>query len=269
SIQGLAKDSADKFRVDADGGNFVFWLNDKPVTQINDGDYVNGEVGFFVETFDESLAHIHYDTLTIRQIEGEGVPLPVGGVLAEDDFTDPGTGWPVLAGDEESTSLFGYHPPDFYHVEVSAEQVSEVVSKGPAFADVTVESELFVEKTDSDNGDFRYGLALRRTNDNFYAFTISSRTDSWYILKSSVDGLEVLDEGSEDSIKGDGRANLNVLRVDAEGDEFIFYIDGRPVSILSDADYPEGEVGFFVENFDEPLAHIHFDTLKISEVGFK
>jgi hypothetical protein len=39
------------------------------VTQVNDPDYTSGEVGFVVETLDESLAHIHYDSLTIRESE--------------------------------------------------------------------------------------------------------------------------------------------------------------------------------------------------------
>ena len=45
----------------------------QPVTQFSDLDYTGGEVGFFVETFDESMAHIHYDTLTIREVKFESL----------------------------------------------------------------------------------------------------------------------------------------------------------------------------------------------------
>ena len=33
---------------------------------------------------------------------------------------------------------------------------------------------------------------------------------------------------------------------------------------LSDADYASGEIGFYVQTFDVPTAHVHFDELTIS-----
>ena len=41
-------------------------LTDQIVTQLSDPSYASGEIGFFVQTFDETLAHIHFDSLTIR-----------------------------------------------------------------------------------------------------------------------------------------------------------------------------------------------------------
>ena len=53
-------------RVDARGSDFVFYVNDQQIAQVSDPDFARGEVGFFVENFDETLAHIHYDSLIIR-----------------------------------------------------------------------------------------------------------------------------------------------------------------------------------------------------------
>jgi serine/threonine protein kinase len=265
-IEGFSQDTADVLRVDADGANFAFHINGQPGAFINDADYTTGEVGFFVETFDESMAHIHYDTLSIQKVvPGAALEIVQEGALSHDSFTDPNSGWPELAGENQ---IYGYHPPDFYHVEVSVPHQSAAVSRQPEFEDVTVEGDIFVAKTDTEDGDFRYGLALRRSSDeeHYYAFAISPRTQTWYVLKKSANGLEVLDQGTDDSIQGQSQDTADKFRVDAKGSDFIFYLNGQPVSQINDEDYTRGEVGFFVETFDETLAHIHYDTLTIREV---
>ena len=45
-------DVGDVLRVDAQGANFSFSINDQLVSQVTDADYATGEVGFFVQTFD-------------------------------------------------------------------------------------------------------------------------------------------------------------------------------------------------------------------------
>lgn len=176
-----------------------------------------------------------------------------------DDFTDPSSGWPTT--DQAGLSRFGYHPPDFYHVEVSAPNRDITVFGGLNFDDFTLETEALVDQTNTQNGDFRYGLALRRSGDQYYAFAISPRSGTWQVLKSSPVGLEVLAEGTTDSLQG--LVAPDTLRVDANGPNFTFAINGQDVTQVTDADYASGDVGFFVENFDESLAHIHYDSLTI------
>jgi formylglycine-generating enzyme required for sulfatase activity len=254
SIRGFL--TADTLRVDADGSDFTFFINDQVVTQISDSDYASGDVGFIVETVDETLVHIHYASLTVREIEPHEA-----GHQAHDDFTDPNSGWPTLSQDNYT---FGYHPPDYYHVEVSVPDDQVMVTQGPSFEDVTLETVVFVDHTDTEGGDFRYGLAFRRSGDEYYAFTISPRTQTWHVLKSSPTGLDVLAEGPQDSIQG--LTASNTLRVEATGSDFIFFIDGQAVGQVSDPDYASGDVGFVVQTFDESLAHIHYDSLTIQTI---
>jgi hypothetical protein len=82
--------------------------------------------------------------------------------LARDDFTDPSSGWPTLSQDNHT---FGYHPPDYYHVEVAKTNDHLAVTREPSFENVIVETEVFVDHTDTQSGDFRYGLAARRSGD--------------------------------------------------------------------------------------------------------
>ena len=63
------------------------------------------------------LAHLHYNSLTVREVEP--LPEPVTDVLYEDTFVDTSGGWPQ-EDVEGSPYRIGYHPPDYYHVEVRA-----------------------------------------------------------------------------------------------------------------------------------------------------
>ena len=254
SIRGFL--TADSLRVVADGSDFTFHVNDEIVTQVSDPDYASGEVGFLVETFDETLVHVHYASLTIREIDEQQASHQ-----SHDDFTDPNSGWPTLS---ENNHTVGYHPPDYYHVEVSAPDDQVTIAQEPSLGDVAVEIEVFVDHTDTESGDFRYGLAFRRSGDEYYAFTVSPRTKSWHVLKSSPTGLEVLAEGAQDSIQG--LMAPDALRIEAIGPEFTFHINGQAVAQVSDPDYVNGDVGFVVETFDESLAHIHYESLTIQAI---
>jgi len=194
------------------------------------------------------------------------------GVLASDDFVDPGSGWPILT---EGNFLYGYHPPAFYHVQVNKTDDHISVSRDPALSDFTVETDVQVFSANTTDGNFRYGLTFRRDGEQYYAFVISPRAGTWDILKSSAGGIEALQSGTIDTLKGIAPAGftpdsdqIDTLRVDAEGPEFLFHINNETVAYLSDSDYASGEIGFYVQNYDETLSHIHYDVFTIREVDY-
>ena len=185
------------------------------------------------------------------------------GLLYFDDFTDTGSGWGGIAFDN---SYIGYHEPGYYHVEVHAPNSNELVPvPGQSFTDFTAEVEIFADADLSvPEGDYSYGLVFRRSGNLFYAFTLSPNTKNWSVTKHSLSGVEVLQEGNEDSINGVG--TVNILRVDAQGEAFTFHINREQVARLRDGDYASGEVGFFVQTLDNTKAHIHYETITIREV---
>jgi serine/threonine protein kinase len=264
---GVTPDKTDGLQVDASGPTFVLRINGQPVAQIDDADYSNGEVGFYVETFDESLAHIHYDTLTVEKVESLPVEVAGSAILYGDQFTDPASGWPTE--DKEGEPFrYGYHPPDYYHIEARAADAHVIVTLPQAYQDATVETAVLVDHTGTDAGNFRYGLVLRRTDDKFYAFTISPRQKKWEVIKSTPYGIETLAEGPLTTLHGLATpAGTDKLRVDAVGSEFNFLINDQSVIQVTDADFPSGEIGFYEENFDETVAHIHYESLTISKVA--
>jgi hypothetical protein len=164
-----------------------------------------------------------------------------------------------------SESLIGYHPAAFYHVEVSAPNQSVTVFRGLNFGNFTAKTDVLVDHTGTDSGDFYYGLAIRRTEERYYAFTISPRAGKWQALKHSPDGWQVLAQGEGMSLRG--LTAPDTLQVDADGSHFTFSIDGKSVAEVEDSDYASGDVGFVVESLDESLVHIHYASLTVEELA--
>ena len=189
SIQGL--DVNDLLRVDAQGSNFLFSINDRLVGQVTDADYPEGTVGLYAENIENTNTHVHFDTLTIRNLEAPPQE-DVGAVLYEDVFTNPATGW---AAAEFDNYFIGYHEPEYYHVEIKSPHLKAPVVGIPDaethnFPDATIELQVYtVSGRTATDGDYRYGLVFRRSGDNYYAFTISPTTKKWEVFKSSPSGF--------------------------------------------------------------------------------
>ncbi|HET9908618.1 MAG TPA: SH3 domain-containing protein [Anaerolineales bacterium] len=265
-IQGL--DVADLLRVDAQGSNFFFSINNQPVGELTDVDYAAGTVGLYAENIENTNTHVHFDALTIKNVEAPPQE-DVGALLYEDAFTNPGTGW---AAAEFDNYFIGYHEPEYYHVEIKspflkAPVVSIPNSETNNFPDATIELQVYtVSGRTATDGDYRYGLAFRRSGDNFYAFTISPTTKTWEVFKSSPSGIVTLSQGTDEGIQGLDVDDL--LRVDAQGSSFLFSINNQLVGQITDTDYPEGSVGLYAENLENTNTHVHFDGLTIRDVTF-
>ncbi|MGZ9222916.1 MAG: hypothetical protein ACXW4Q_12480, partial [Anaerolineales bacterium] len=113
------------------------------------------------------------------------VPVSGTNALFYDDFTDPSTGWPE---DKFDNYFVGYHEPEYYHVEITGTHYKTTVyePEKESFEDFTVDLQVLTAAAKTaPEGDFRYGLAFRRSGDQYYAFTVSPRTKKWFVLKSS------------------------------------------------------------------------------------
>ncbi len=258
-----ALDVEDTLRVESQGSSFSFYINDKLVGQVTDADYASGDIGFFVQTLDATNVHIHFDSLNIQNIEKTQAPEPEAALLYQDVFTNPASGW---AEKKFDNYFVGYHEPEYYHVEITSPNYKTTIfePEKQSFSDASVISKVFTNsKKTSETGDFSYGVAFHRSGDQYYAFTISPRSKKWFVLKSSSTALTVLAEGTEAGINP--LDVEDVLRVDIYGSSFSFYINGKLVGQVTDADYTSGEVGFYVQTLDAANVHIHFDELTIRE----
>jgi serine/threonine protein kinase/formylglycine-generating enzyme required for sulfatase activity len=68
-LGGITRDVYDVLRLEMDGRFITFFVNDQELTTI-ETDLVEGGIGFFVETFDETEAHIHFDYMAVGPLSG-------------------------------------------------------------------------------------------------------------------------------------------------------------------------------------------------------
>ena len=252
-------DAEDILRVDAQGSNFSFLINNRLVTQVTDSDYETGEVGLFVQTFDITNAHVHFDELSVNKIEAPSLAGTGLSVFYQDDFTNPATNWPEKKFDNY---FIGYHEPEYYHIEITSPNYKTVVFEPDKqiYTDATIEAKVFTASSKTaETGDFSFGVAFRRSGDQYYAFAISQRAKNWYVLKSTPNALTVLAEGDDLDIHDPDFEDT--IHVDAQGANFSFYINDALVSQVTDSEYTNGEIGLYVQTFDVATAHVHFDEL--------
>ncbi|HSL44991.1 MAG TPA: hypothetical protein VK897_16285 [Anaerolineales bacterium] len=178
--------------------------------------------------------------------------------LYQDLFTNPLGGWLQTKND---THFIGYSTPEYYHVQAQSAGDKAVVYV-PAqrqYEDANIDVTALTGN--AQNGDFRYGVVFRRSGDNYFAFAISPVTQSWYVLKNSAEGEEIIKDGTNDAIESP--ETENTLRVMASGPTFTFFINGRLVYQFQNADYPRGEIGLLVQTLNSPNALIYFDSITI------
>ncbi|MGB0383703.1 MAG: protein kinase domain-containing protein [Ardenticatenaceae bacterium] len=197
-------------------------------------------------------------------VEGRQAQEP-SDVLLSDDFSGINSGWSQARAPVDNY-FYGYQPPDFYHMQVSAANTCLSVHRDIAIDNAMAEVELFIADTATEEGTFRYGLTIRAMNNNFYAFLISPRTKGWQVLKNNTEGLLLMDEGVSDTIRGDTKETRDRLFVIANGSQLSFFVNGELVSRLYDNEYASGKIGFMVENLDQLYSNIHLDAITVWEL---
>jgi len=181
-------------------------------------------------------------------------------LLLTDEFADVSSGWFQAAAPVEDY-FYGYHPTDFYHVQVTTSEECLAVRHEAAFDDFIAEVDIFTAKTGTESGEYRQGLVIREGEGEFYAFLISPRSRAWRVVKNQLSGIDILDQGVSEAIRGEPPDARDRLTVTANGPRLTFAINGTLVSSLFDDSFREGNLGFMVQTLDESLAHIHFDRV--------
>ena len=176
--------------------------------------------------------------------------------LLTDEFADVLSGWYQAAAPVEEY-FYGYHPADFYHVQVSSTDDCLAVRYDLPLNDFIVDVDIFKAKTELDDGDFQHGLVIREADGEFYAILISPLSKDWQIIKNSLGRINILDQGVEQSIRGETQAERDRIRVMANGPELTMAINGRLVSTVYDDGFRECNIRFMVQTIDQTYAHIH------------
>jgi hypothetical protein len=170
------------------------------------------------------------------------------------------SGWYQAAAPVEEY-FYGYHPTDFYHVQVSSPENCLAVRHEIPLNDFIADVEIFKAKIEVEDGNYRHGLIIREEEGEFYAFLISPISKEWQIVKNSLGGVNILDQGFQQSIRGQTQDERDRLTIIANGPELSLAINGRLVSTVYDDSFRDGNLGFIVQTLDQPYAHIHYDRI--------
>lgn len=185
-------------------------------------------------------------------------------ILYEDEFSRTSQGWDQGQFGPFTAGYARYDGGSYYQVQVHepGEFFLASVPKNANYEDVNIDIKTRTESAGA--GDFRYGVVLRRSGDQYYAFAVSPVTKAWYFLKSSSNGLQLLKEGIAERMQGLG--GQDTLRVESYGSTFLLYINNRFVDWISDPEYARGEVGLFVDSMKNPDALVNFNSITLWDI---
>ncbi len=179
-----------------------------------------------------------------------------GGVLFQDDFTDPASGWSRAANPASRTGVMDYDHGTF-RILVTAPDYDLWSVPGQEFGDVRVEAGATRLGGPDEN---RFGLICRYQDaGDFYFFIVSS--DGYYAIGKVRQGKRTLlgqpmMAYSSAVVPG---AGPNRLRFDCIGPGLSGSVNGRLVAITQDGDFSHGDVGLLAGSFATPGVDVAFD----------
>jgi hypothetical protein len=181
-------------------------------------------------------------------------------VLYSDDFSDINSGWSKKSSSPKESEV-GYEDGK-YLITVFRENGSASAWLKRDFNDFVIEVEATKEGGPDGNG---YGVILRRLEDNFYRFEISG--DGYYQFDKRQDGKWIDIIPWTRSITINTGEATNVIKVECNGDEFAFYVNGVELGICTDESFIAGEIGLEIGTLTEGGSRVSFDNLKVWAIG--
>lgn len=202
------------------------------------------------------------DELAAEDVDSEAAEELAATGLLVDEFLNPDSGWPIEEGDNY---IRGYHPPDFYHVEARGTGARVLAPRGVNFADVEVTTNVEVDHTDTVSESFRYGLLFRAEGIDYYSFTINPREGTWEVIHDDSLGFRAIAQGEATNLAEFGEQDE--LKVRLDGSTMTFFLNSVELTQLDTGGHHlRGDIGFFVENYEESLAHVHYENIFIESI---
>ncbi|MCJ7724639.1 MAG: hypothetical protein MUP03_10940 [Anaerolineales bacterium] len=180
-----------------------------------------------------------------------------GGVLYQDDFSNPTSGWKHLTGPGGIMDYDG----GGYRILITEPQQNYWSTLALDFQNIRIEVDALKYAGPEEN---RIGLICRYHDPgNYYFFVISS--DGYYALGKVRDGnISLL--GQKEMLRSEAiilGLTINHLRADCIDNSLMFYVNDHPVAIAQDTDYAKGEVGLLAGSFDQSGVDVVFDNFLV------
>jgi len=253
----LSGDATNRLRADCAGDRLTLVVNDQLLAETQDADFVSGDIGLLAGTFEEAGTDILFDNLVVRQPTAGAAP-PVNGVPFQDDFSDPGSGWPSLQDVDTVTD----YADDGYRIYVNLDNYAVWVTPGLNATDMRIGVST-TKVAGPDTGYF--GIICRyQDKDNFYSAQITG--DGFHaILKRQAGEWNFLGadtwQASDTIRQGE---DTNAIRAECIGDTLALYVNDELLLEAQDADFTSGDVGLLAGTFDDVGLDVLFDDFAAS-----
>jgi tRNA A-37 threonylcarbamoyl transferase component Bud32 len=186
-------------------------------------------------------------------------PVPVSGLLLQDSFGDPDSGWEVSDSDEGDV---GYGD-GYYYVLAEAEGI-QIFGSGPVpFSDLVID--MYASQIASSPSNINaYGVMCRvQRGGDGYLLRISG--DGQYAIQRVLDdNFEYLVEWTESDAINQGNTENHIHAV-CDGTRLALYANGELLAEAEDDTFAEGDIGLTATTFGDVATEIHFDNLLVLE----
>lgn len=188
---------------------------------------------------------------------------PTSGVLFEEPFSDPGSGWDIYTdSDVETGYVNGEYRVAVFHADMTGWGSP---SGGYDWANFAVEVDARQVQGPLDGA---FGLLARLQPDrqSYYRFSISG--DGYYLVDSLNQGqwATLVDWQLSQAIR-QGLNEVNRLRVVCDRSKFSFYVNDALLIEVIDNTFTSGRIGLSVSTYDKGGVVVHFDNLRVIALG--
>ncbi|MBN1976260.1 MAG: serine/threonine protein kinase [Anaerolineae bacterium] len=184
-------------------------------------------------------------------------PEPLGGLLFEDNFSDPESGWEEWER-EEGRAGYG---EGYYYVIGVAEDI-QVFGEGPQdFSDLVID--VYATQISAAPANINaYGVMCRvQADGDGYLLRVSG--DGEYAIQRVVDGsFEFLVDWTESGAINQGNAT-NHLHVVCDGTRLALVANGEVLAETEDDTFTEGGIALTATTFESEPTEVHFDDLLV------
>jgi tRNA A-37 threonylcarbamoyl transferase component Bud32 len=186
-------------------------------------------------------------------------PVPVSGLLLEDNFSDSGSGWDVSDSEEGNV---GYGD-GYYYVLAEAEGI-QVFGSGPlAFSDLVID--VYAAQISAPLDDVNAYGVMCRAQRNGDGYLLRIRGDGEYAIQRVLgDDFGYLVEWTASDAINQGNA-ANHLHAVCDGTRLALYVNGELLAEAEDDTFAEGDIGLTATTFGSVATEVHFDDLLILE----
>jgi hypothetical protein len=249
--------NATSYQIGADcaDGQLALYVDGNQVDSVSDSTFTKGDVGLFVNTFDQAKSEVHFASFDAAPMGGGSTQS--GQVLFQDNFSDPNSGWDTTTGDNHTTA---YGNGDYIVTVTNASKIGWGNAGQTTLADIHVD---VTAKSVGAAKDAAFGVVCDyQDTNNFYYLGITS--DGYYAIVKVVDNQDTFFTSTKNEWVKTTKFKLNAasyqLGADCANGTLALYVDGKQIDTADDATFTSGDVGLFAGTFDVPNAEVHFSN---------